>query len=80
MTNTAILEVISLDNLDRVCGGGNMPLGGNVTQQINTNWGGTQVINPPVAPPSPLRFEQLRQNPQLRFGPPPYKPMPIRRR
>ena len=24
--------------------------------------------------------EQLRQNPTLRHGPPPYKPMPIRRR
>jgi hypothetical protein len=82
MTSTAItLEVISLDNLANVTGGaGGAPLSGDVNQQINTNWGGTQIIHPPVERPSPLRFEQLRQNPQLRFGPPPYKPMPIRRR
>jgi len=78
MTSQTFQTLTSVD-LSTVTGGGNMPLGGNVTQQINTNWGGTQVINPPAPPPSPLRFEQLRQNPQLRFGPPPYKPMPIRR-
>jgi hypothetical protein len=81
MTNTAnSLEVISLDNLSRVTGGGNGPLSGDVKQQINTNWGGTQIINPPIERPSPLRFQQLRDNPQLRFGPPPFKNMPIRRR
>jgi hypothetical protein len=81
MTNTAILEVISLDNLANVCGGaGGAPHSGDVTQQINTNWGGTQIINPPQERLSPLRFEQLRQNPALRHAPPPYKPMPIRRR
>lgn len=81
MTNTAILEVISLDNLSNVTGGaGGMPLSGDVKQQINTNWGGTQIINPPIERPSPLRFEQLRQNPLLRHAPPPYTPRPIRRR
>jgi hypothetical protein len=79
MTNTAI-QTIALSDLDRVTGGGNAPLGGNVSQQINTNWGGTQVIHPPIERPSPLRIDQLRQNPTLRHGPPPYKPMPIRRR
>ncbi len=81
MTNPAI-QIISSVDLVHVTGGagGVGPLSGDVNQQINTNWGGTQIINPPVERPSPLRFEQLRQNPQLRFGPPPYKPMPIRRR
>jgi hypothetical protein len=74
------MTIISNTQLEAVVGGGNAPLGGNVNQQINTNWGGTQVINPPIERPSPLRFEQLRQNPLLRHGPPPYKPTPIRRR
>ncbi|HEU0033081.1 MAG TPA: hypothetical protein VFQ53_20755 [Kofleriaceae bacterium] len=79
--HTSLLSSCSLplDDLERVCGGaGGMPLSGDVTQQINTNWGGTQIINPAPPPVSPYRFEQLRQNPQLRFGPPPYKPMPRR--
>jgi hypothetical protein len=84
MTNTAaiqsIIDAVDLDRVTGGAGGGNMPLGGNVTQQINTNWGGTQVINPPAERPSPLRFEQLRQDPRLRFGPPPFVNRPIRRR
>lgn len=67
-------------------GGGNAPLGGDVRQNINTNWGGeqtninTQIVNPaPVAPEVPTtRTEYLRQNPTARFGPPPYKPLPRR--
>ena len=78
MTNA--ITTMSLEQLARVTGGaGGAPLSGDVTQQINTNWGGTQVIHPPAERASPLRFEQLRQNPPLRFGPPPYKPMPVRR-
>jgi hypothetical protein len=84
--NNEILSVTS-DQLAHVTGGGNAPLGGNVRQNINTNWGGsqtninTQVVNPaPVVPPPPTtRIEYLHQNPAARFGPPPYKPMPIHR-
>jgi hypothetical protein len=77
MTNSANPDftAISTVDLSRATGGGNMPLGGNVTQQINTNWGGTQIINPPPRPPTSV-VEARRQNPWL--GPPP-KPMPIRR-
>lgn len=80
MTNTAIQTISNLDLATVLGGAGGAPLSGDVNQQINTNWGGTQVINPPAERPSPLRFEQLRQNPQLRFGPPPYVNRPIRRR
>ena len=72
------IKTISIEALAHVTGGGNAPLGGDVNQQINTNWGGTQIINPPRLEISPYRFEQLRQNPSLRSGPPPWKPMPIR--
>ena len=81
MTNTAI-QTLSLLDLSTVTGGagtGGM-LNGDVNQQINTNWYGTQVINPAPERPSPLRFEQLRQNPTLRHGQPPYVNRPIRRR
>ena len=41
-----------------------VPSSGDVNQQINTNWGGTQMHQPGArSVPSPLRFEQLRQNP-----------------
>lgn len=76
------MQTIERDDLEAVTGGGGVaPLSGDVTQQINTNWGGTQNITnvPPPKPVSPLRYQQLRDNPALRFGPPPYKPMPIRR-
>lgn len=59
-----------------------MPLSGDVTQQINTNWGGTQIINPPPPPapkPSGLRIDYLRQHPEARWAPPPYTPRPVRR-
>lgn len=80
MTNTAIQTISNLDLATVLGGAGGAPLSGDVNQQINTNWGGTQVINPPAERPSPLRFEQLRQDPRLRFGPPPYVNRPIRRR
>jgi hypothetical protein len=76
------MQTIELLDLEHVTGGGGIaPLSGDVNQQIITNWGGTQNITttPPPKPVSPLRFQQLRDNPALRFGPPPYKPMPIRR-
>jgi hypothetical protein len=87
MPNTARPTALTSADLSLVTGGaGGAPLSGDVRQNIQTNWGGsqtnigTQVINPaPVAPPPPTtRFEYLRQNPAARFGPPPYKPMPIR--
>jgi hypothetical protein len=80
MNNT--LATLSSDDLTRTCGGAGdvrAPLGGDVNQQINTNWGGTQIINPPAPPPATTRFEYLRQNPAARFGPPPYTPRPVRR-
>jgi hypothetical protein len=80
--DTRGMNTIDSHDLASVTGGaGGAPLSGDVNQQIITNWGGTQHIHQPPAPQriSPLRFEQLRQNPTLRFGPPPYKPMPIRR-
>lgn len=79
------IQTLSADELSSVTGGaGGAPLSGDVEQTIQTNWGGsqtnigTQIINPP-APTATTRFEYLRQNPAARFGPPPYKPMPIRR-
>ena len=80
MTNTAIQTISNLDLSSVTGGAGGAPLSGDVNQQINTNWYGTQVINPAPQRPSPLRFEQLRQNPELRHGPPPYVNRPIRRR
>jgi hypothetical protein len=80
------IQTLSSDVLVSVTGGaGGMPLSGDVRQNIQTNWGGsqtnigTQIVNPP-APTATTRFDYLRQNPDARFGPPPYKPMPIRRR
>jgi hypothetical protein len=81
----ASMQTISLLDLARISGGGNAPLGGDVRQDINTNWGGTQtnigtqIVNPPLAPPPTTRFEYLRQNPGARFGPPPYVNRPVRR-
>jgi hypothetical protein len=85
MHKPAILEltVLSSSDLARTTGGGNAPLGGNVRQNINTNWGGsqtninTQIVNPPAPPPPTTRFEYLRQNPAARFGPPPYVNRPV---
>ena len=49
------MQTIQLDDLEAVTGGGGVaPLSGDVTRQINTNWGGTQIINP--APP---RYDYL---------------------
>jgi hypothetical protein len=80
------IQTISSDALVTVTGGaGGAPLSGDVKQNINTNWGGsqtninTQIINQPLQQPT-TRIDFLRQNPSARFGPPPYKPMPIRRR
>ena len=77
--------VLDNNQLERTLGGnGNMPLGGNVRQNINTNWGGsqtnigTQIVNPPAPRPPTTRFEYLRQNPAARFGPPPYVNRPVR--
>lgn len=78
------MNTIDLQDLATVTGGAGTfkaPLSGDVNQQIITNsWGGTiNIQNPtPAAPKPTTRFEMLRQNPELRFAPPPYKPMPIR--
>ena len=68
MTNT----ILTLDELATVTGGGNLPFGGNVRQNVNTNWGGsqtniaTQVIN--QAPKAPTTItEYLRTNPAARL-------------
>lgn len=82
IASSSPLPSLSPADLDRACGGAGdvrAPLSGDVTQQINTNWGGTQIINPPAPPTPTTRFEYLRQHPEARFGPPPYKPMPVRR-
>jgi hypothetical protein len=69
------MQTIAIEDLANVTGAGNLPLGGNVTQQINTNWGGTQVINPsPLKPPTTV-LDYWRQHPELRIG----SPRPIRR-
>ena len=69
-------NLIPSDQLALVTGGGNAPLGGNVHQNINTNWGGsqtninTQVINPPAPPPvrpTSSIVEYLRTNPAARL-------------
>ncbi len=86
------MQLLTSDQLLAITGGaGNAPLGGNVTQDINTNWGGTQtnienqttigtqIVNPAPAPAPYNRFEYLRQHPEARYGAPPYKPTPIRR-
>jgi hypothetical protein len=79
---------VSTEELARVSGGNqrNAPLSGDVNQDINTNWGGTQtnidtqIVNPaPADRPKPTtRIDYLRQNPEARWGPPPYKPRPVR--
>lgn len=72
-----MLNQLDLDLLATVTGGaGGMPLSGDVTQQINTNWGGTQVINPPAQLPKPPTtvLEYWKQHPELRMG----SPRPIR--
>jgi len=67
------MMTISLDQLASVTGGGNAPLGGNVHQNINTNWGGsqtniaTQIINPPAPPPTSSLVEYIRTNPAARL-------------
>lgn len=70
---------IDSDLLVTVTGGaGGMPLSGDVTQQINTNWGGTQVINPaPQLPKPPTTvLEYWKQHPELRMNPPrPVRPL-----
>ena len=75
------LTSLSPVDLEMASGGADnrAPLSGDVNQQINTNWGGTQIINPPEEPKATTRTEYLRQNPEARWGPPPYKPKPIRR-
>jgi hypothetical protein len=77
MTNTIQLTSLSVDDLLRTTGGGDArgPLSGDVNQQINTNWGGTQVINPPAPRPPTTVLEYRRQHPELRIG----SPRPIRR-
>jgi len=67
------MTTINIAELALVTGGGNMPLGGNVNQQINTNWGGTQVINP-AAPQPKTVLEFWKLHPELRIG----SPRPIR--
>ena len=74
---------IDLKDLANVLGGNGVraPLSGDVNQQIITNsWGGTMNIQTAPQPrqPSPLRFQQLRDNPELRFGPPPFVNRPVR--
>jgi hypothetical protein len=64
-----MLKTINLQDLAVVTGGGNLPFGGNVNQQINTNWGGTQVINPPIKPPTTV-LEYWKLHPELRMGSP----------
>jgi hypothetical protein len=78
------MEHIELHQLATVTGGAGQiraPLSGDVNQQIITNsWGGTINIQNAPAPqkPATTRIEYLRQHPEARFGPPPYKPMPVR--
>ena len=81
------MQTIDLDALATVTGGAGgttvkAPLSGDVNQQIITNsWGGTINIQQPSQPapkPATTRIEYLRQHPEARFGPPPWKPMPVR--
>jgi hypothetical protein len=73
--NSQQLSSISLDQLSNVCGGGDAPLSGDVTQDINTNWGGsqtnthidTQIINPAPPKPSSSIVDYLRNNPAARL-------------
>ncbi len=85
--HTTSIIVLSSRDLASVTGGGaGLPLSGDVRQNINTNWGGsqtninTQIVNAPQAPaPVPqTRFEYLRLHPEARWAPPPYTPRPIR--
>ncbi len=68
MTNT----ILTLDELATVTGGASAPFGGNVRQNINTNWGGTQtniatqIINPPPHAPTTIT-EYMRTNPAARL-------------
>ncbi len=64
MTN---LKIIDAALLDTVTGGEfNAPLSGNVTQQINTNWGGTQIINEAKKTTNSI-VEFMRTNPEARL-------------
>ena len=81
------MKTIDLDILATVIGGAGgtfkAPLSGDVNQ-INNGWGGTvnstvNVYNQAPAPKPPTtRIEYLRQHPEARWGPPPFKPMPLR--
>ncbi|HEY5925042.1 MAG TPA: hypothetical protein VIV11_25345 [Kofleriaceae bacterium] len=72
---------IDLKDLETVTGGQTTvraPLSGDVNQ-INNGWGGTvNVQQAPSAPKPTTRIEFLRQNPEARWAPPPWKPMPVR--
>jgi hypothetical protein len=66
------MQTIDLSLLATVTGaGGFAPLSGDVKQQINTNWGGsqtnigTQIIHAPP-PVAATRTEYLRQHPEAR--------------
>lgn len=80
------MKTLTILELSTVTGAGQLPLSGDVRQNINTNWGGeqtninTQVINQAPAAPKPAttRFEYLRQHPEARWAPPPYTPRPVR--
>ena len=66
------VQPLDLEQLATVSGGGNAPLGGNVRQNINTNWGGsqtninTQIINQAPKPTNSI-VEYLRTNPAARL-------------
>ena len=61
------MKTITNEILSTVTGGaGGAPLSGDVNQQINTNWGGTQIINEAPKQSNSL-VERMRTDPVLRF-------------
>lgn len=61
------MKTITTSQLSTVTGGaGGGPLSGDVSQQINTNWGGTQIINEAPKPPTSV-VDFMRTNPAARL-------------
>lgn len=76
--NQTFLTLTSNELETAVGGAGGAPLSGDVTQQINTNWGGTQIINQGPKPPTTV-LEYWKLHPELRMNTPrPIRPLPTR--
>jgi len=73
------MKTITISQLSTVTGGaGGGPLSGDVNQQINTNWGGTQIINEAPKPTNSV-VDFMRTNPAARLEQMRRQSTPVRR-